>query len=185
MIYIREQPPLIELGSGAVALDSSWLEHCLEEAAFAAGYPEWPAADVARSVTAFLLAQRTPKPFSFEGFTTAVQNVLKGIGYDEVAPHFLQDGMEVRYSLLEVAEDLAPGFELGLFRACGDLCVRLLSSGVVTRICLDDLRPAVKRVLARSHWSPSCEVLANELVEFLRESLCKISTTKPLTFSIR
>jgi hypothetical protein len=185
MIYIREQPPLIELGSGAVALDSIWLEQCLEDAACAAGYPEWPAADVARSVTTFLLSQRTPQPFSFEGFTTAVQSVLKGIGYDEVAPHFLRDGMEVRYSLLEIAEEVPSGFELGLFRACGDLCRRLLSSGVVSRICMDDLRPAVKKILSRSHWCPSCETLATELVSFLRETLCKASDSRPLTFSIR
>jgi len=185
MIYLREEPPLIELGSGAVALDNDWLAHCLEEAAFAAGYPEWPAADVARTVSAFLHAKRTPEPFSFEGFTTAVHVVLKDIGYQEVAAQFLRDGLEVRYSLLEIVEELPTGFELGLFRASAELCRRLLSSGFVTRISLDNLRPAVKKVLAKAHWCPSCETLAGELVSFLRETLLRTANTRRLTFSIR
>jgi hypothetical protein len=185
MIYLQEEPPLIELGSGAVALDHDWLAHCLGEAAFAAGYPDWPASDVARTVTDFLHSRRTPKPFSFEGFTSAVQLVLQDIGYKEVATHFLRDGLEVRYSLLEVVEELPPGFELGLFRACADLCKRLLSSGAVSRISLDNLKPAIKKALSRTHWCPSCEILAGELVTFIREHLLKVAPTRRLTFSIR
>lgn len=185
MIYLRDEPPLIQLGAGAVALDHAWLEHCLEEAAAAAGYPEWPARDVARTVTAFLVAQRRPKHFSFEEFTASVHSVLRDIGYDEVAKHFLVDGLEVRYSLLEVTEDLPSGFELGFFKACAELCKRLLSSGIVTRISMSDLRPAVKKVLLRTNWCPSCEALAQELVVFLREHLLKITNAKRLTFSIR
>jgi hypothetical protein len=185
MIYLREEPPLIELGSGSVALDHDWLAHCLEEAAFAAGYPDWPAADVARTVTDFLRSRRTPKPFSFEGFTLAVQLVLQDIGYKEVAPHFLRDGLEVRYSLLEVVDEIPAGFELGLFKACADLCKRLLSSGVVTKISMDNLKPAIKKALSRAHWCPSCETLAGELVTFIREHLLKIATTRRLTLSIR
>ena len=185
MIYLREEPPLIQLGAGAVALDHAWLEHCLEEAAFSAGYPEWPATDVARTVTAFLMAHRLPKPFTFEEFTTSVHSVLRDIGYDEVASHFLIDGLVVRYSLLEVTEDLPSGFELGFFRACAELCKRLLSSGVVTRISLNDLRPAIKKVLARTNWCPTCELLLEELVSFLREHFLKTATARRFTFSIR
>lgn len=185
MIYLREEPTLIELGAGAVALDNEWLAHCLEEAAFAAGYPEWPAADVARTVSAFLHSQRSPQPFSFQGFTAAVNSVLQDIGYKEVAFHFLQGGLEVRYSLLDIVEDLPPGFELGLFRAGSELCARLLSSGVVTRISLDNLKPAIKKVLSKAHWCPSCDGLAGEFVAFLRETLLRLANTRQLTFSIR
>jgi hypothetical protein len=185
MIYLGHQPTLIELGAGAVALDEHWLQQCLEEAAITAGYPEWPAADVARTVTAFLYSKRTALPFSFEGFTAAVRVVLHDLGYKEVAPHFLQNGIEVRYSLLDVAEELPAGFELGLFKACADLCKRLLSSGLVTTIRLENLKPAVKKTLAKTHWCPTCQKLAGELVVFLRETLFKISAEGRLTFSIR
>lgn len=185
MIYLREQPPLIHLGAGgSVALEHDWLKHYLEEAAMAAGYPEWPAADVARSVTAFLTASRSSQPYSFEGFTHAVQNVLSGIGYSEVAPHFLSRGLEVRYSLLEITNTTPAGFELGLFQSCADLCHRLLSSKAVSRLCFQDLRPAVKKSLSRSHWCPRCEKLSDEIVQFLRAHLQKIAADRPLTFSI-
>jgi len=186
MIYLRDQPPLIELGpGGTVALEHDWLKFYLEEAACAAGYPEWPAADVARSVTAFLVASRTPnQPFSFEGFTNAVQSVLSGIGYSEVAPHFLERGLEVRYSLLEVVRDIPQGFELGLFKSCAVLCDKLLSSPAVTRLRFEDLRPALKKHLDRTHWCPRCTQLADEIIQFLRTYLLKAAGKRPLTFSI-
>ena len=56
MIWLENEPPVIDLGAaGSVTLDQGWLEQCLEEAASAAGYEEWPAGDVARSVTEFFL----------------------------------------------------------------------------------------------------------------------------------
>ncbi len=186
MIYLRDETPMILLGDGgAVALEIDWLEQSLEEAAFAAGYPDWPAADVARSVASHMLSQRAKKEFSFQDFTASVHEVLKGVGYSEICAHFLSGGLEVRYSLLDLAEDTTPGFELALFKKCADLCDRLLANGVVTRLRFDGLRPAIKHLLKRSHWCPGCVVLSDELVAFLRARLLKISSARPLAFSIR
>lgn len=177
---------MILLGDGgAVALETGWLEQSLEEAASAAGYPDWPAADVARSVASHMLSQRARNSFTFQDFTASVHEVLKGIGYSEICAHFLSGGIEVRYSLLDLAEDTPPGFELGFFKKCSDLCDRLLANRVVTRLRFESLRPAIKHLLKRSHWGPGCAVLSDELVAFLRDRLLKISSTRPLAFCIR
>ena len=119
MIWLENEPPVIDLGAaGSVALDRGWLEQCLEEAAFAAGYEQWPAGDVARSVTEFFLAERSETPYSLEAFTSKVNRVLRGIGYEEVAPFFLRDGLELRVSLLDLAQEHPFGFELGFFKSC-------------------------------------------------------------------
>ncbi len=185
MKSLCDEVPLIQLGAGgAVALNDIWLEQCLECAGRAAGYTEWPAADVALSVATYLEQECLPRSFSFEAFSSVVQCVLQNIGYGDVAPHFLRSGLELKFSLLDLVEELPVGFELGLFKACRDLCQRLLASGAVSRLSFEDLRPAVKTMLARAHWCPTCETLAEELVVFLREHLLRVSGLRPLCFSI-
>ena len=48
MICLCDEPPLIKIGGGAVALDLEWLQYSLEKAALAAGLNggpqlKWPA----------------------------------------------------------------------------------------------------------------------------------------------
>lgn len=186
MICLCDAPPLIQLGQGgSVALELGWLAQCLEQAALAAGYEDWPAADVARSVTDFLHAHGTPQPYTLEHFKLAVNRVLRGIGYDEVAPHFLRGGLELHSSLLDLVREVPPGFLMGFFKACEVGCQRLLSSGLATRIVFEDLHFAVKMVLGRSHWSSHCQSVADELVDFLRASVLKATGTTKVTFMIR
>jgi hypothetical protein len=186
MIWLEHDTPLIKLGdAGAVALEHGWLQQCLEEAARAAGYQEWPAYDVARSVTAFLISQHTGSPYSLEGFTSAVHRALQGIGYTEVAPHFLREGIELRISLLDLAREAGEGFELGFFKACDKACARLLASGIASRVCFEDLHPAVKTALAKAHWSARCEAFTADIVDFLRNRLLHRTGARPIAFLIR
>jgi hypothetical protein len=166
-------------------LDQGWLEQCLEEAASAAGYEEWPAGDVARSVTEFFLAERSEKPYSLEVFTSKVHWVLRGIGYGEVAPFFLRDGLELRVSLLDLAEEHPSGFELGFFKSCESACSQLLTGGLASKIAFEELRPAVKAILRRTHWCRRCDTFAGDLVAFLRLLLQKLALGRRITFAIR
>jgi hypothetical protein len=186
MICLSDTPPLIQLGhGGTVALELAWLSECLQQAAQAAGYEDWPAADVARTVRDFLSANSSKQPYTMERFTQAVGCVLAGIGYDEVTPHFLQGGLQLHVSLLDVAKDIPPGFVLGVFKAYEQGCQKLLSSGLASRIVFEDLHLAVKLTLGRSHWSRACEAFAEELVDFLRGSVLKASVSVPVAFIIR
>ena len=186
MICLCDEPPLIKIGSGSVALDSEWLQHSLEKAALAAGYAQWwPATEVARSVTVYLKALRSDEPFSLEGFRSTVRTALQGIGYSEVAPHFLRDGLEIAVSLLEIAERCTPGFEIEFFQKCSKTCEHLLANGLTSRIAIEDLTPAVKRILGRIHWCGVCEQMADELVALIRHRLFQLAGKNPLHFSIQ
>ena len=186
MIWLENEPPIIDLGeAGSVALDQDWLEQCLEEAASAAGYQEWPAGDVARSVTEFLLAERSESPYSLAAFTSKVHRVLRGIGYEEVAPFFLRDGLELRVSLLDLAREHPSGFELGFFNSCERACNQLLTGGLASKIAFEEMQPAVKAILQRTHWCRRCEVFAGDLVAFLRILLQKLAVGRRITFAIR
>lgn len=186
MIWLENEPPVIDLGAaGSVTLDQGWLEQCLEEAASAAGYEEWPAGDVARSVTEFFFAERSETPYSLEAFTSKVHRVLRGIGYEEVAPFFLRDGFELRVSLLDLAREHPSGFELGFFNSCERACNQLLTGGLASKIAFEEMQPAVKAILQRTHWCRRCEVFAGDLVAFLRILLQKLAVGRRITFAIR
>ena len=186
MIWLENEPPVIDLGAaGSVALEQGWLEQCLEEAAAAAGYEEWPAADVAFSVTDFLLAERSEQPYSLETFSATVQRVLQGIGYAEVAPFFLHNGLELRVSLLDLAQEQPSGFELGFFKSCESACNQLLTGGLASKIAFEEMQPAVKAILKRTHWCRRCDIFAGDLVAFLRLLLQKLALGRRITFAIR
>jgi hypothetical protein len=186
MIWLENEPAVIDLGAaGSVVLEQDWLEQCLEEAAFAAGYGEWPAGDVARSVTEFFLAERHEHPYSLEAFTSTVHRALQGIGYAEVAPFFLRDGLELRVSLLDLAREHPTGFELGFFKSCESACDQLLTGGIASKIAFEEMQPAVKAILQRTHWCRRCDVFAGDLVAFLRALLQKLSLGRRITFAIR
>lgn len=187
MIWACDEPPMIALGeAGLVAFEHAWLVQCLEEAAEAAGYVEWPVAcDVAQSVTDFLMTQSSERPFSLESFTTAVHRALCGVGYDEVAPHFLRDGIELRISLLDFARQVPCGFQLGFFKACERACVQLMESGMTHRVSFEQLRPAVKAVLGRVQWGAKCDELAAELVDFLRAFFSRRTVGPSVSLLIR
>jgi hypothetical protein len=186
MIWLENERPVIDLGAaGSVALDQGWLEQCLEQAAFEAGYEEWPAGDVALSVTDFLLAERLEQPYSLDTFSATVQRVLQGIGYSEVAPFFLRAGLELRVSLLDLAQEQPSGFELGFFKSCESACSQLLTGGLASKIAFEELRPAVKAILQRTHWCRRCDIFAGDLVAFLRLLLQKLALGRRITFAIR
>ena len=186
MICLCDEPPLIKIGGGSVALDAEWLQHSLEKAALAAGYSQWwPATEVARTVTVYLKALRSEEPFSLEGFQSTVRTALQGIGYSEVAPHFLKDGLEIAVSLLEIAERCSPGFELEFFEKCSKTCEHLLSNGITSRIAIEGLAPAVKLILGRTQWCAHCQQIADELVALFRHRLFRLAGRSPLHFSIQ
>ena len=186
MIWLGNESPVIDLGpAGSIVLERGWLEQSLEEAALAAGYEEWPAGDVAGTVTDFFLAEHSGKPCPLEVFTTTVQRVLRGVGYGEVAPYFLQGGLELRVSLLDLAREFPLGFELGFFKACERACCQLLSGGIASRIAFEEMQPAVKAILQRVHWCRRCELFAGDLVAFLRMLLRKLAAGRRITLAIR
>jgi hypothetical protein len=186
VIWLPQQPVLIDLGAvGSIALDPVWLEESLEDAACAAGYKDWPASDVARSVTDFLATDDPESPSPLQTFVSKVHGVLRAIGYPDLVPFFLRDGIELRVSLLDLANEEPSGFELGFFKACERACSQLVKGDIASKIAFEEMKPAVKAILRKRHWCPLCEAFAGDLIGFLRSVLCKLGNDRRITFAIR
>ncbi len=91
MIALRDELPLLARTGGTVtALSGDWLQHALERAASKAGYGErwWLAPDLARGVVHYLRLHYTETTIRLARLRQAVRDVLRGIGYQEIARHF-------------------------------------------------------------------------------------------------
>ncbi|MEY2600398.1 MAG: hypothetical protein RLZZ142_2657 [Verrucomicrobiota bacterium] len=172
MIDLSGWQPRIEWEGGEVVLEVGWLRRLLEQAARAAGYGCWlPAEHVAEAVAAHWGGRRVVAPVSRECFLGTVREVLAGIGYAEVAPHFWEGGVDVEFSLLSlvsVRERAARGFELGFWGETGSVVERLCRGSRGGRVALVDVVPAVKSFLGRERWCGECERFREGFVEWVR-----------------
>ncbi len=186
MIDSSKELPTLEVAGGVLVLDPAWLVPMLNRAAFAAGHsPWWPAEHIATTVQAFFQSTLPSEPISFHRFRSCVHRVLEQLGHPDVACQFLNEGMDLGLSLLDLVERIPPGFELALFEECDRSLQALLRSQAVARASVWDLVPGIKRFLRKTHWSRTCERLRDELVEYLRRRLSHLAKNGSIALSIR
>ena len=107
MIELRDELPLLAQTGGTVtALSGDWLQRALEYAASKAGYGErwWLARDLARGVVHYLRHHYTETTIRLARLRQAVRNVLRGVGYQEVARHFRPSSSAGRVDLARLAD---------------------------------------------------------------------------------
>jgi len=144
------------------------LLRALAHAAAKAGYQKWWLAEhVTESVIAYLALQFEENVVSVPQLVKAVQSVLQGIGYGEIAPHVAPGMPGVRLSLVELARDAGTGYELAFFEQLGRRLQTLFQNGT-TYLELVGLAPCVKQLRARKCWSRECDALQAEIVSFVR-----------------
>ncbi len=186
MIDTGHYLPSLHLGSGSLLIEPRWLFFALRRAAQAAGHPYWwPAEDVAKTVQFYFRAQPPAEPILFENFQGAVRRLLTDTGHPDIADRFLTEGLDLGISLLELARKVPPGFELGFFAECEQAIDALLKVPAVGHAFFQDLGPAVKRLLSKTHWCRACDHLRDEVVAHLRNRLIQRSPTLPFCLSIR
>lgn len=186
MIDHSNMQPVVRLGAGFVSLERGWLTRCLREAAADAGYDSWwLAEEVAVTLAAHFRVQEGGGAWSYDGFALTVRGMLAGIGYEEVASHFLKRGVEVGYSLRELAGRVTPGFELGFFEECQRLARQVEACPWVKSVALVETIPAIKRVLRRKQWGERCERFREEMVCFFRSQFGRVGRGVPFSLVIR
>lgn len=163
--------PLLRLESGQVTcFREEWLASSLHHAALDAGVsPWWPAADVARSITAYLREGYDDRTITLPSVVEAVRKTLSALGFGEIGDRFTPDPFIVQISLPALALAAPPGCDLFFFSA---LTSRLEEHGHTPRQKFDfiGLRPAVKILLSRRVWSKKCSILEREIVGHIRGS---------------
>jgi hypothetical protein len=101
-------------------------------------------------------------------FAGALEKVLRGFGMNSVAEEQTVSGQRVLNSdLRRLASESGKGFELLFFsRLRDEMRQQLLRSPEVIRF--RGLRGCVKQLTGARRWSPRCQTLHDQIVEFLR-----------------
>ena len=107
MIALRDELPLLAQTGGTVtALSGDWLQYALERAASRAGYGErwWLARDLARGVVHYLRFHYTETTIRLARLRQTVCDVLRGVGYQEVARYFRPSSSPSRVDLAKLSD---------------------------------------------------------------------------------
>jgi hypothetical protein len=107
-------------------------------------------------------------------FSLALERVLRGLGLkvvsDEPQAEAAETAEPTEADLLEVASAAGKGFELLFFCQLRDeLREQLKKSPELVRF--KGLRGCVKELTGARRWTPRCQTLNDQIVEFLRNSL--------------
>src|SRR3982074_3748735 len=103
--------------SSVQAIRPNWLTICLRRAADRAGYSKWWLADhVAESAICFLSTQYEAPVIARQKIDRIMRSVLQAIGYGEIATHYQTLDPPYEISLVELANEAGPGYELTVLR---------------------------------------------------------------------
>ena len=172
MISLPDRLPLVRHRKGyATPFNLHWVDNSLRAAARAAGYEKWwLAGHVAEGVHTYLGEYHEGCVVTTGQVERAVQMILEGIGYEEVARLVRLTPPPVEVPLPSIAERAHGGYELAFFQLLDEEIGRLLDSGV-ENLRFSGLRYSVKLLGDAQRWSRSCSDLSREIVAFLGHRL--------------
>ena len=179
MIALPTQMPLLQVGSHEVAeYEKEWLQETIKRAAEKAGHEKWWfAEDVAKGVIIYLQKRFQYNTITITELFDKVSLTLSKIGFEDVANALHPTPPLLRLSLVEIARDSGPGFELLFFQQLGDKLDEFYQLEA-DRIHCADIKRAVKHLTGTSRkWTPECEALRQEIIAFIQRSVSKKATT--------
>ena len=186
MIALRNYLPLLSQAEGSYsAIRRDWLCFCLRRAAEKSGYDRWwPAEHVASSVLYYLEATYQNNVITENHLSDIILCVLQAIDYPEVALHFQTLDLPFELSLIDLAREAGPGYELSFFRLLKER-VQPAFSNQASNLDFHGLRQCVRHLQSAKIWSRSCSELRNEIVEFLRAELLCADLQTDILLTIR
>jgi hypothetical protein len=178
--------PLLRLEDSSVqAIRPNWLAVCLRRAADRAGYSKWWLADhVAESAICFLATQYEAPIIGRQQIDEIMRSVLQAIGYGEIATHYQTLDPPYEISLVELANEAGPGYELAFFQLLKERMQPAFGEGA-SNINVHGLQPCVRFLQSTKTWSRSCSQLRNEIVEYIRAQMERGDTPSQVLLTIR
>jgi len=145
----------------------SWLSEALHEAASNAHISEFPIAQHIREGIAHYLENDCPlTQLPIEDLFSKIRHMLKRIGFDHVAEKLQTVAPPITISLVNVASQIDPGFEIAFFLKLREEVSNLRSHGAAV-VSFEDLEQCVLLLKQRKKWTKACTVLENEIVSFV------------------
>lgn len=179
MISLPSELPYIRVGSCSLVLcEPEWLSTTLHRAANGTDVPEWIVSDISRGVENFLANHYKGTYIDSEDLFTRIAKTLSSMGLAHIAARIDRTPPPVRISMSELARRAGSGYELLFFQLLSDSIHSAVASGP-QRVELHGMKSGIRRLMGARRWSERCELLREELNEYILEIKTEISTENP------
>lgn len=128
--------------------------------------------NAAAAVLHYFQHEEKKQTVSVNEFSNALERVLRGFGFEVVSNVPGPSIKTVRADLGEISEENGQPCEILLFQRLRAEIHRQVE-GAPVRVCFSGLRPCVKRILGLRRWSPRCQGLSDQIVNYVRDCLSR------------
>ncbi len=168
MICIVGNRPVLQIGRHQVTgYDISWLHEAILRAAHNAEREDFPFIDdLLKGILHYLETKCPLRVLTIEELHTRVRRMLARIGCEAIATSLPLLAPPVTLSLKRAAQEAGNGFELAFFNQIQTEIKDLKTHGV-EELHFTGTRDCVKLLRGVTRWSPTCEKLHQEIINFL------------------
>jgi len=179
MIALPAGLPLIRVSPETLAVcEPDWLEETLVKTAEGSDVPQWLAEDVSRGVEAFLRNHFEGTVIDVDDLFARIRETLENLGLGEMAGNLEVSPPQVKISLTDLARRAGDGYELAFFNLL-EARFRSAMQGGVSKVNCYGLQNCVKNLTAAQRWTRRCQLLEDEIREFLHAEQAKAATQVP------
>jgi len=179
MIATRDQLPLLRLGhEEVVQYEESWVHDIIRDAAERSGCTDsWFTEDIAKGVILYLKKRFPGSSIDVKELFEKIDKTLRAIGFEHVAGHLEPSTPPASLSLSRLAKNAGDGYELVFFQLLSERLGNLRDMGT-SRLHCSELRDAVVSLCRAKRWSPKCERLQIEILEFVANQMARSSKSE-------
>lgn len=171
MIAIKEQLPLLRLGSqDVVPYEESWVHQIFQDAAVRCGIDPWFTEEIARGMILYLKRRYPGTAIDISELFDKIDRTLRAVGFEHVAGHVEPSAPPANVSLNRLAQNAGDGYELVFFQLLREQLTSLQGRGA-NRLHCSELRDAVVSLCKAKRWSPKCERLQQEILDFVANEM--------------
>jgi len=169
MICLVGNRPVLQIGRHQVTgYDTEWLRETIKHGAIAAEREDFPFIDdVIEGIVHYLENKCPLRVLTIEELHARVRRMLERIGCGAIAQNLPLISPPVTLSLKRAAKEAGNGFELAFFNQIHDEIEDLRIHGV-KELCFTGTRDCVKMLRGVERWTTPCELLHNEILDFLK-----------------
>ncbi len=180
MISLASGLPLLQIDDRRIAgYSPEWLEQSIQKAAAQAGHEKWWfASDIVKSLFLYLRERFEATVITVNELFGKLRATLEILGFQDIAARLVDQTPPLRVSLTELAQKASVGaYELDFFKALAQV-LGDASKEEGSEVHAEGLRDAVRMLCGTSRWTRRCEVLRQEIVNFVQSRLSEQGISK-------
>ncbi|CAN5457973.1 hypothetical protein BH23VER1_BH23VER1_21460 [soil metagenome] len=169
MICLPANLPLLQVGSQEVhCYEARWLEQSIAQAARQAGHDKWIfAEDIAHGVLEYLRERFVGTRITLADLFDKIARTLDTVGFPDIAAKLEAAPPPIRVSLVDIAQQAAPGFDLLFYQLIDSRIQEIRISGA-SKIRFLDFQASVRLLEGSPRWQEAVPPRRAELLALLR-----------------